>query len=118
MDTSPLIGLVYDIKPRIDNNRKTSIDVEQSNNFLCLSRSVDVKTRHTTFLYCPQRPLYNISVNSLSSREAIVRRPIRRLDHKNITVFRLRCLRCESVDTVDVASIQYRRVRSFYEKLG
>src|SRR5712664_1216649 len=118
MHTILLIRLVDAVKPRVNNYWQMSVDVEQANHLLSLPGSVDVQTRNASLFYRLQRPLDNLCIDSLPGRKTVVRRSIRGLNDKDVTVLGFCRLCGEGVYAVDVASVQYRCVRSVYEELG
>src|SRR6266581_4157813 len=118
MHAAPVIGLIDTVESGVDNYWETSIAIEEPDNFLGLSSSVDMQARYPSLFYRLNSPFYDFRIDSIPRREAVVRRSVRCFDDKNIAVFGLRCLRCEGIDTVDVASVQYRRVWCVYEKLS
>src|SRR5712692_3848152 len=118
MHTTPLIRLVDTVKPRVNDYRQMSVDVEQSNDLLSLPGSIDVQTRYAALSYSIQRPFNNICIDSLPGRETIVRRSVCGLNDEDVTLLGF-CSFCrQGVYAVDVASVQYRSVRSLYEELG
>src|SRR5260370_31522596 len=118
MHTTLLIRLVDNVKPRVNDYWQMSVDVEQANHLLSLPGSVDVQTRYAALFYRLQRPFNNLRIDSLPSRKTIVRRSIRGLNDEDVTLLGFCSLCRQGVYAVDVASVQYRSVRSLYEELG
>src|SRR5207244_7263776 len=67
--TAPMIRVVDTIKPRINNYRQMSVDVEQSDDLLRFSRRVDVQAGYSSLFYRFYRPFYNLPVDCLSGCE-------------------------------------------------
>src|SRR5712664_4198470 len=118
MNTTLLIRLVDTVKPRVNDYRQMSVDVEQSNDLLSLPGSVDVQTRYAALFYRIQRPFDNVCIDSLPGRETIVRRSVCGLNDEYVTLLGFRSLCRQGVYAVNVASVQYRGFRSLYEELG
>src|SRR6267143_3600666 len=118
MHTTLLIRLVDTIKPRVNDYRQMSVDVEQANDLLSLPGSIDVQTRYAALSYRIQRPFNNICIDSLPGRETVVRRSISSFNDEDVTVLGFCRLRGQGIYAVDVASVQYRSVRSLNEELG
>src|SRR5438093_5952769 len=118
MHITLLIRLVDSVKPRVNDNRQMGIDIEQADDLLSLSSSVDVQTLYASLSYRLQCPFDNLCINGLSGWETVVRRPVCGFNDEDVTLLGLRSLRRQGVYAVDVASVQYRRVRSLYEELS
>src|SRR6266849_10985938 len=118
MHTTLLIRLVDTVKPRVNDYWQMSVDVEQSNDLLSLPCSVDVQTRYAALFYGIQRPFNNLRIDSLPGRETIVRRSVRGLNDEDVTLLGFCSFRRQGVYAVNVASVQYRSVRSLNEELS
>src|SRR2546430_4753147 len=118
MHTTPVIRLIDSVKPRVNDYWQMSVDVEEADDLLSLSGSVDVQTRYASLSYRLQCPFDNLCIDSLPGWETVVRRPVCGFNDEDVTLLGLRSLRRQGVYAVDVASVQYRRVRSLYEELS
>src|SRR5713101_6409403 len=118
MHTTLVIGLVDSVKPRVNDYWQMGVDVEQSDDLLSLPGGVDVQTRNASLSYRLQCPFDNLCVDSLPGRETVVRRSICGFNDKDVTLLGFCSFCSQGVYAVDVASVQYRSVRSLYEELG
>src|SRR6267143_7268101 len=118
MHTTLLIRLVDSVKPRVNDYWQMSVDVEQSNDLLSLSGSVDVQTWYASLFYRLQCPFDNFCIDSFPGWETVVRRSVCGFNDEDVTLLGFCSLRGQGIYAVDVASVQYRRIRSVYEELG
>src|SRR6267143_3492636 len=118
MHTTLLIRLVDSVKPRVNDYWQMSVDVEQANDLLSLSGSVDVQTWYASLFYRIQRPFNNFRIDSLPGWEPVVRRSVCGLNDEDVTLLGFCSLCRQGVYAVNVTSVQYRRVRSLYEELS
>src|SRR5260370_17407908 len=86
MHPALVICLIDAVKPWVNNYWQMSVDIEQPDDLLSLSGSVDVQTRNASLFYSLQRPLDNLCIDSLPGRKTVVRRSIRGLNDKDVTV--------------------------------
>src|SRR6266849_10587622 len=118
MHATIVVRLVDTVKPRVNDYRQMSVDVEQANDLLSLSSSVDVQTRYAALSYSLECPFDNLCIDSLPGWETVVRRSVCGFNDEDVTLLGFCSFCSQGVYTVDVASVQYRRVRSLYEELG
>src|SRR5260370_12448735 len=118
MHTTLLIRLVDTVKPGVNDYRQTSVDIEQSNDLLSLSGSIDVQTRYASLFYRLQRPFDNLCIDGLPGWETVVWRSVCGFNDEDVTLLGFCSLRRQGVYAVNVASVQYRSVRSLNEELG